>query len=86
MHYTYVSVMRCGFCIASDMITEISLSFRVTISACRNDDELNKLLADVTITQGGVLPNIQPSLLPKRSKGKGGEPVKKDRRSNSQEF
>jgi hypothetical protein len=25
----------------------------------RNDEELNKLLAGVTIAQGGVLPNIQ---------------------------
>ena len=27
--------------------------------AIRNDEELNKLLAGVTIAQGGVLPNIQ---------------------------
>ena len=25
----------------------------------RNDEELNKLMAGVTIAQGGVLPNIQ---------------------------
>jgi histone H2A len=35
--------------------------------AIRNDEELNKLLAGVTIAQGGVLPNIQASLLPKKS-------------------
>ncbi|KAK0393372.1 hypothetical protein QR680_000179 [Steinernema hermaphroditum] len=35
--------------------------------AVRNDEELNKLLAGVTIAQGGVLPNIQASLLPKKS-------------------
>ena len=34
---------------------------------CRNDEELNKLLAGVTIAQGGVLPNIQAVLLPKKS-------------------
>ena len=34
--------------------------------AIRNDEELNKLLAGVTIAQGGVLPNIQAVLLPKR--------------------
>ena len=28
--------------------------------AIRNDEELNKLLAGVTIAQGGVLPNIRP--------------------------
>jgi histone H2A len=27
--------------------------------AIRNDEELNKLMAGVTIAQGGVLPNIQ---------------------------
>ena len=35
--------------------------------AIRNDEELNKLLAGVTISQGGVLPNIQAVLLPKKS-------------------
>jgi histone H2A len=34
--------------------------------AVRNDDELNKLLQGVTISQGGVLPNIQGVLLPKK--------------------
>ena len=37
--------------------------------AVRNDEELNKLLAGVTIAQGGVLPNIQAVLLPKKNKG-----------------
>ncbi|GBP94790.1 hypothetical protein EVAR_60141_1 [Eumeta japonica] len=36
--------------------------------AIRNDEELNKLLSGVTIAQGGVLPNIQAVLLPKRPK------------------
>ena len=35
--------------------------------AIRNDEELNKLLAGLTIAQGGVLPNIQAVLLPKKS-------------------
>ncbi|XP_027035012.1 histone H2A-like [Tachysurus fulvidraco] len=35
--------------------------------AVRNDEELNKLLGGVTIAQGGVLPNIQAMLLPKKS-------------------
>ena len=38
--------------------------------AVRNDEELNKLLAGVTITQGGVLPNIQAVLLPKKAEKK----------------
>lgn len=39
--------------------------------AIRNDEELNRLLGDVTIAQGGVLPNIHGSLLPKKSKVEG---------------
>ncbi|XP_060712925.1 histone H2AX-like [Hemiscyllium ocellatum] len=39
--------------------------------AVRNDEELNKLLGGVTIAQGGVLPNIQAVLLPKKSAAKG---------------
>jgi histone H2A len=38
--------------------------------AIRNDEELNKLLQGVTIAQGGVLPNIQAVLLPKKSSAK----------------
>jgi len=39
--------------------------------AIRNDEELNKLLNDVTIASGGVLPNIHSVLLPKKSKKSG---------------
>ncbi len=35
--------------------------------AVRNDEELNKLLGDVTIASGGVLPNIHAVLLSKGS-------------------
>ena len=35
--------------------------------AIRNDDELNKLMYGIIIAQGGVLPNILPVLLPKKS-------------------
>ncbi|TFY76202.1 hypothetical protein EWM64_g7810 [Hericium alpestre] len=39
--------------------------------AIRNDEELNKLLGDVVISQGGVVPFINPELLPsKTQKGK----------------
>ena len=42
--------------------------------AIRNDEELNKLLGNVTIAQGGVLPNIHSVLLPQKSeKGAKGE-------------
>ena len=36
--------------------------------AVRNDEELNKLLSGVTIAPGGVLPNIEAALLPKKTK------------------
>ncbi|KAJ6380146.1 hypothetical protein OIU76_016741 [Salix suchowensis] len=49
--------------------------------AVRNDEELSKLLGSVTIANGGVLPNIHQTLLPKKTgKGKG------DIGSASQEF
>ena len=38
--------------------------------AVRNDEELNKLMSGVTISQGGVLPNIQAVLLPKKTQSK----------------
>lgn len=48
--------------------------------AVRNDEELSKLLGGVTISGGGVLPNIHQILLPKKSsKSKSGDP-------QSQEF
>ncbi|KAJ3699419.1 hypothetical protein LUZ61_003124 [Rhynchospora tenuis] len=41
---------------------------RHVLLAIRNDEELGKLLAGVTIAAGGVLPNINPVLLPKKTK------------------
>jgi histone H2A len=39
--------------------------------AVRNDEELNKIMANITIAAGGVLPNVHPSLLPGAGKEKG---------------
>lgn len=36
----------------------------------RNDDELSKLLKNATVAQGGVVPSIHSSLLPKAKKAK----------------
>jgi len=47
------------------------LTFSIFISV-KNDEELNKLLGNVTIASGGVLPNIHSVLLPKKVKGSGG--------------
>lgn len=41
---------------------------RHILLAIRNDEELSKLLNDVVMPQGGVIPNIQSVLLPKKSK------------------
>ena len=37
--------------------------------AVRNDEELSKLLGDVTIANGGVMPNIHNLFLPKKAAG-----------------
>ncbi|KAG4916898.1 hypothetical protein JHK87_054455 [Glycine soja] len=39
--------------------------------AVRNDEELSKLLGSVTIANGGVLPNIHQTLLPKKATSSG---------------
>ncbi|KAK8926470.1 Histone H2AX [Platanthera zijinensis] len=49
--------------------------------AVRNDEELSRLFGSVTISNGGVLPNIHSVLLPNKQ-GKG----KADVTSQSQEF
>ncbi|KAF8234972.1 histone H2A [Tricholoma matsutake] len=43
--------------------------------AIRNDEELGRLLGDVVISQGGVVPHIAPELLPTKSKGKNAQEV-----------
>lgn len=53
--------------------------------AVRNDEELNQLLQNVTLAEGGVLPNIQAVLLPKKSGPKSGG-SKMGNSSQSQEF
>lgn len=57
--------------------------------AIRNDEELNKLLSGVTIAQGGVLPNIQAVLLPKKTEtasSGGAKSSGKSKSANSQEY
>ena len=51
--------------------------------AVRNDEELNKLLGGVTISQGGVLPNIHGVLLPKKKiAGEEGTKKKKNKKKS----
>ncbi|GKA24078.1 histone H2A.1 [Tanacetum coccineum] len=49
---------------------------RHLLLAVRNDEELGKLLVGVTIASDGVLPNINPVLLPKKSVVTEGEKTK----------
>lgn len=44
--------------------------------AVRNDEELSRLLGQVTIANGGVLPNIHTVLLPKKTGVTSGKPGK----------
>ncbi|CAN9511415.1 unnamed protein product [Ophioblennius macclurei] len=41
---------------------------RHILLAVKNDEELSDLLAGVTISEGGVVPNIHESLIPKKDK------------------
>mmetsp|Transcript_3175 Transcript_3175/g.499 ORF Transcript_3175/g.499 Transcript_3175/m.499 type:complete len:125 (+) Transcript_3175:50-424(+) len=40
---------------------------RHILLAIRNDEELNRLMHNTTISDGGVLPNINPALIPNKS-------------------
>lgn len=54
---------------------------RYILLAIKNDDELNRLMAGCTIADGGVLPNINPLLLP----SKGSKAAKETPEGPSQE-
>ncbi|XP_068173744.1 histone H2A-like [Antennarius striatus] len=57
---------------------------RHILLAVKNDEELNRLLAGVTFSDGGVIPNIHASLLPKKTKAPRDDTSAKD--VQSQEF
>ncbi|TKS80992.1 Histone H2AX [Collichthys lucidus] len=59
---------------------------RHILLAVKNDEELNKLLAGVTFSEGGVIPNIQASLLPKKTKAPRGDDDSTSKDAESQEF
>ncbi|XP_008246411.1 PREDICTED: histone H2A.1-like [Prunus mume] len=54
---------------------------RHVLLAVRNDEELGKLLQGVTIASGGVLPNINPVLLPKKTSNASSEAAEKTPKS-----
>lgn len=57
------------------------ISPRHILLAIRNDDELNKMLDGIIISQGGVLPHIEQQLLPKNTKNHSANP-----QTSSQEY
>ncbi|XP_062216018.1 histone H2A-like [Phragmites australis] len=54
---------------------------RHVLLAIRNDEELGRLLSGVTIAHGGVLPNINPVLLPKKAAEKASSGGSKEAKS-----
>ncbi|KAL6867714.1 hypothetical protein ACP4OV_015738 [Aristida adscensionis] len=54
---------------------------RHVLLAIRNDQELEKMLSGVTIAHGGVLPNINPVLLPKKTADKASSGGSKEAKS-----
>jgi histone H2A len=64
LHYFFESAALCNAARDNKKTRIIPRHLQLAI---RNDEELNKLLSGVTIAQGGVLPNIQTILLPKKT-------------------
>ena len=62
----YAKEMEMVFIMAEEAMTKCTS----TDGCTSTDEELNKLLGGLTIAQGGVLPNIQAVLLPKKTSEK----------------
>ncbi|XP_037101547.1 late histone H2A.2.2-like [Syngnathus acus] len=60
------------------------ISPRHILLGVRKDNDFNKLLAGVTISEGGVIPNINAALLPKKTKPPAAENTSDD--VQSQDF
>lgn len=66
IEYLVAEVMELSGNAAHDNKRKI-IKPRHILLAVRNDEELDKVLKNVTISEGGILPNINPILLPKRT-------------------
>lgn len=69
MEYLTAEVLELAGNAARDNKKKL-LNPRHLLLAIKNDEELNKLLCSVTISEGGVLPNIHAVLLPKKNERK----------------
>merc|ERR1712056_77972 len=65
MEYLCAEVLELAGNAAKDNRRQ-SVTPRFILLAVRNDEELSNFFANATVAQGGVLPHIHPSLLPKR--------------------
>lgn len=69
LEYLVAEILELGGNAATDDKKKKTISPRHLQLAVRNDEELNKLLSNVTIAAGGVLPHVHGVLLPKKTKG-----------------
>ena len=66
LEYLTAELLELGGDIAHDCKMN-TIKPRHLMLTVRNDEEINKLLSHVTISEGGVVPAIHPVLLPKKS-------------------
>ncbi|KAI6172970.1 Histone H2A [Aphelenchoides besseyi] len=64
LEYLVAEILELGGNAAKDN-RKVRINPRHLVLAIRNDDEISKLLRNVTIAEGGVLPYIHSQLLPK---------------------
>merc|ERR1719511_446315 len=65
MEYITAEILELAGNVAKDQKKQRIIPRHIQL-AIRNDEELNKYMSNVTITGGGVLPNIHAVLLPKK--------------------
>ncbi|XP_045782880.1 histone H2A, sperm-like [Maniola jurtina] len=66
VEYLAAEILELGMEVA-EQNHKTRMSPRHILFAIRNDEELSRMLAGATITQGGVLPSINAVLLPKKT-------------------
>ena len=66
MEYLSAEILELAGNAACDNKKHRIIPRHLQLAVC-NDEGLNKILSGVTIAQGGVLPNIQADLLPKKN-------------------